>query len=350
MAGIRRGMSLSGFNIDGIDVAPGLVLAPMSGVTDSPFRQLVKRASGDAVGMVMSEFISIELLTQRQLSSVIRMSFAESERPVAIQIYGADVGRMAEAARIVEDAGADSVDINCGCPAPKIVRRGGGAGLLKDLPRLAAILDAVNAAVSIPVTIKIRNGWCDDTLNALETLRVAENHGAKAIGIHGRTRMQLYRAEADWNVVREMREAASIPVIGSGDVVDAEGALNRFATTACDGIMIGRGAITNPWIFRQIIDGTEGRERYQPTWRETVELLHFYLEKLLEMYPAKVSPGRMKMMLSRLLKHFPGDPGVRKRCLRMEVPTEMLAHLEQTCLGLGIYDSPKETGVAEVAA
>ncbi|MCB9731063.1 MAG: tRNA dihydrouridine synthase DusB [Deltaproteobacteria bacterium] len=337
-------MSLPDLHIGPVHVSPGLVLAPMSGVTDSPFRRLVKRCSGDAVGLVMSEFIQIEALTRGALRSVIRMSFHPEERPVAIQIYGADPGMMAEAAKMAEDAGADVVDINCGCPAPKIVRRGGGAGLLRELPVLAEILDATVAAVSIPVTIKIRNGWCEDSLNYMETLRLAEDHGASAIAVHGRTRLQLYRGSADWDVVRKMKLAASIPVLGSGDVLTARDALDRFAATGCDGILIGRGAITNPWIFRQIQDEVDGRAPFAPTWADTVDAIESYLGWLADMYPEKVLPGRLKMMMSRLLKGFDGAADVRATALRMDDPRAMLAYIEAACRGLGIWDTPRDFG------
>jgi len=341
-------MSLPDLQIAGpassLRIAPGLVLAPMSGVTDSPFRRLVKRCSGDAVGLVVSEFISIEMLTRRELRAQIRLGFDPSERPVGIQLYGADPERMAEAARMVEAAGADLVDINCGCPAPKIVRRGGGAGLLRDLPRLARVIEATVAAVSIPVTIKIRNGWCEDSINALETLRVAEESGARAVAVHGRTRLQLYRGEADWGVVRAMKAAARVPILGSGDILDAPGALRRLRETGCDGLLIGRGAITNPWIFRQIVDEVAGRPATAPTWGAVVEALRAYLGWLEAMYPPKVAPGRMKMMLSRLLKGFPGDPGLRVACLRMEAPSAMLDHLERRCRALGVIDRASARG------
>ncbi|MFT7578710.1 MAG: tRNA-dihydrouridine synthase B [Myxococcota bacterium] len=322
----------------------------MSGVTDSPFRRIVKHASGDAVGMVMSEFISIEMLTAKQLRSMIRMSFDETERPVAIQLYGADPGRMAEAAKMVEDTGADLVDINCGCPAPKIVRRGGGAGLLKDLPNLSQLIDATVNAVSIPVTIKIRNGWCDKSINAMETLRVAENHGARAIAVHGRTRQQLYRGEADWDIIREMKSVASIPVLGSGDIMCADDALTRFRETGCDGVMIGRGAINNPWIFRQIADEVAGRTPFLPTWRDTIELLELYRAMLDAQYPAKVAPARLKMMLSRLLKGFEAGTDVRRTCLRLNTADEMIAYLWQTCGELDVLDVARDAATYGGAA
>lgn len=314
-------MQLPGFQIDDLRIDPGLVLAPMSGVTDSPYRRLVKRCSGAAVGLVMSEFIAVEGLTRRSMTSMVRMSFDPSEQPVAIQVYGSDPKLIAEAARIVEQSGAAMVDLNCGCPAPKVVKRGGGAGLLKDLRLLGEILEGMATAVSIPVTVKIRNGWCDDTLNAMETLRVAEESGARMISVHGRTRLQLYRGEADWDIIRELKRVARIPVLGSGDILTASDAAARLRQTGCDGVMIGRGSITNPWVFRQIADEFAGRTPYLPTWRERIDAVAYYRDLLVAHYPPKVVPGRMKMMLSRLLK---GAPDVRVSCLRQRSPADML--------------------------
>lgn len=299
----------------------------MSGVTDSPFRRLVQKASGDAVGLVMSEFIHVGCLTRKTMFSMIKMAFHPSERPVAIQIYGANAALIADAARMVEDAGADIVDLNCGCPAPKVVSKGGGAGLLRDLPQLGRVLEAMNEAVSIPVTVKIRNGWCEDSINAMETLRVAEESGARAISVHGRTRTQLYRGQADWDIIRQLKEVARIPVLGSGDVVCAADAKQRFEVTGCDGVMVGRGAVTNPWVFRQILDEFEGRTPYRPTWRERIDLIEEYRGMLADTYPPKVVPGRLKMMISRLFKASGDYSEVRLRCLRADKPEAILENL-----------------------
>ena len=320
-------VTIPSFHIGDIAVSPGLVLAPMSGVTDSPFRRLVQKASGDAVGLVMSEFIHVGCLTRKTMFSMIKMAFHPSERPVAIQIYGANPALIADAARMVQDAGADIVDLNCGCPAPKVVKKGGGAGLLRDLPHLGRLLEAMNQAVTIPVTVKIRNGWCDESINAMETLRIAEESGAKAISIHGRTRLQLYRGEADWDIVGAIKEVARIPVLGSGDVVCAADAKQRFESTGCDGVMVGRGAVTNPWVFRQIADELEGRAPYEPSWLERIELIEEYREMLAETYPAKVVPGRLKMMISRLFKASGRYSEVRLRCLRADNPDAILGNL-----------------------
>lgn len=329
--------TLPSYSVGSVRVAPGLVLAPMSGVTDSPFRRLVKRCSGEHVGLVMSEFIQIEMLTRGQMMGAIRMAFDPSEHPIAIQLYGADPDMMADAAQMAEDAGADMIDINCGCPAPKICRRGGGAGLLRDLPRLASLLDAVTARVKIPVTIKIRNGWDDSSINAIDSLRVAEDHGAQAIALHGRTRVQLYSGLADWQAVAELKSRAKIPVLGSGDIVTPEDARERLRS-GCDGLLIGRGAITNPWVFRQIAEAAQGKEPFQPTWRDVIDALRFYVSLLHVHYPPRVAPGRMRMMLSRLLKGFPTDPGLRVRCLKMTDPIAMLDHMEAVATETGVID------------
>jgi nifR3 family TIM-barrel protein len=331
-------MSLPSFHIGPVPVDPGLLLAPMSGVTDSPFRRLVKRCSGDDVGLLVSEFISIEGLTRRALRSQTRMAFHADEGPVAIQIFGSDPELMAEAAQMVEDSGARIVDINCGCPAPRVVKRGGGAGLLQDLPRLQDILEKTVEAVSIPVTVKVRNGWCAESLNALETLKVVEGSGAQSLTIHGRTRVQLYRGDADWDVVRELASRATIPVIGSGDILSSEDARRRLDETGCAGVMIGRGAINNPWIFRQIVDEMSGREAHAPTWREKIDAIAAYRSMLLEFYPTKVAPGRMKMMLSRLIKGIPGASDIRRDCMLSQDPTEMLELLTNHCDRFGILD------------
>jgi len=320
---------LPSYRVGAISVDPGLVLAPMSGVTDSPFRRLLKACSGDAVGLVVSEFISIDMLTRGELKAAVRMSFHESERPVGIQLYGSDPERMVEAARMVEAHGADLVDINAGCPEPKICRRGGGAGLLRDLPTLQSIVEKVSRAVSIPTTVKIRNGWDAESINAPETLRRVEEAGAQALAIHGRTRVQLYKGEADWDIIGTLKREAAIPILGSGDVATAEDAERRLQQTGCDGILIGRAAIRNPWIFRQIRDVWQGKASYRPTWGDTYGALEAYLNMLADHYPTRVSPGRMKMMMARLLKGFPADVNLRVRILREDDPLAMLSFLDE---------------------
>lgn len=295
-----------------VQTRTNLVLAPMSGVTDCAFRWLVRSCSGDSVGLVVSEFIAAEGLTRDSDRSLRMLRFKEAERPVSIQIFGADVDRMVRAARMVEDAGADIVDVNCGCPAPKVVRRGGGAELMRQLPRLRAILQGIRRSVAIPVTVKIRAGWDDDSLNALEVARMVEAEGASMLAVHGRTRVQLYSGEADWALVARARETLRIPVLGSGDVLTPDGALARLSSSACDGVMIGRGAMENPWIFAQIEAVANGRIAIAPSPAERVAALRGFRDALRETLPDRAFLGRFRGTACRLVKGMAGGSAARR--------------------------------------
>src|SRR5436309_8347826 len=221
------------FKIRNIEINPPLVLSPMAGVTDVSFRRLVKRRGG--VGLTVSEFISVEGLTRNNPKSKRQMRFYEDERPFAVQIFGGQQERMRLAAEMAEEVGADILDVNCGCPAPKVVKHGGGSGLLKDHPRLETILKEIRKAIALPLTIKIRAGYSDSNINAIETAKVAENCGVEHISLHGRTKEQGYRGLANWDLVKQIKEVVRVPVSGSGDVMTIDQALTRFAETGCDG-------------------------------------------------------------------------------------------------------------------
>jgi nifR3 family TIM-barrel protein len=290
-----------------------LVLAPMSGVTDCAFRSMVKFCSGDAVGLLVSEFIAAEGLTRDNEKTLAMLRYAESERPISIQIFGADVERMVRAAKMVEDAGADIVDVNCGCPAPKVVKRGGGAQLLRTPGRLREILAGIRGAVEIPMTVKIRSGWDDQGLNASEIANVVEGEGANMLAVHGRTRVQLYRGDADWNLVRRLREERNIPVLGSGDVVTPAGAIARLKNGFADGVMIGRGAMGNPWIFRQTAEVASGREPFRPRAEDRVEALAVFRDGLrVSGKPDKAFIGRYRGLACRFVRGMAGGAAARK--------------------------------------
>ncbi len=284
----------------------------MSGVTDSAFRRLVLRCSGASVGLVVSEFVAAEGLSRDNAKTKAMLRFLESERPVSIQIFGADIDRMVTAARMVEDAGADVVDINCGCPAPKVVRRGGGAALMKEPRHLAEVVAAVRRAVSIPVTAKIRAGWDDANRNALEVARLVESAGASMLAVHGRTRVQSYTGRADWDLVAEIREALSIPVIGSGDVTTVECAQERLGSGAADGIMIGRAALDNPWIFAQIRAHLAGEPIPHPGPAERIEAMGAFRDALRETLPDRAFMGRYRGLACRLVKGQGGAAALRR--------------------------------------
>jgi len=292
------------FKIRDIEINPPLVLSPMAGVTDISFRRLLKARGG--IGLTVSEFISVEGLTRNNPKSKRQMRFYENERPFAVQIFGGQHERMRMAAEMAEELGADILDINCGCPAPKVVKHGGGSGLLRDLPRLETILKEIKKAITIPLTIKIRAGYSESTINAIETARLAEDCGVEHIALHGRTKEQGYRGQANWDLVSAIKQAVKIPVSGSGDVTTIQQAFDRFRDTGCDGVLIGRGAMANPWIFRQIEDTMHGREPFQPTLADKRALLLEYFDMLQQDMPKLPAIGRMKQLAGQFTRGLQG--------------------------------------------
>src|SRR6266699_1113144 len=236
------------FSIGNVRIDPPLALAPMAEVTDTYYRSLIKELGG--AGLVVSEFISAEGLTRKNDRSRGMLAFSEDERPVAIQIYGGDPDRMDDAAAIVEEQGVDIVDINMGCPVRKIVNNGAGSALLKDFDRAARVVEKIRRRVKIPVTVKVRKGWESD--DVLPLLKRFEEIGVAAIAIHGRTRNEAYTGASDWGYIAYVKSQLTIPVWGNGDVKTAADAIRMFEQTGVDGVMIGRAALHNPFIFRDI--------------------------------------------------------------------------------------------------
>jgi tRNA-dihydrouridine synthase B len=299
------------FKIRNVVIDPPLILAPVAGHTDSLFRQAVKSLGG--CGLVVSELVSTEAMTRGQARSSHLTHFVEAERPISIQIFGADSDRMAESARMVEAMGADIVDVNVGCPVKKVVRQGGGSNLLRDLLLLEKIFRAVRNAIRIPMTAKIRSGWDSNSINAVEVLKLAEDCGVEGLTIHGRTRCDMFSGQADWQVIARAKEQARIPVIGNGDVFSPADAERLFRETGVDGIMIGRGALSNPWLISQCWEHLCGKTVTQLSLNERAEFVLEFLRKVCSEAPPPVALGRIKKVGGYLSKGFPGSAQLRAR-------------------------------------
>jgi tRNA-dihydrouridine synthase B len=337
------------FKIRDVEINPPLVLSPMAGVTDVPFRALLKRRGG--IGLTVSEFISVEGLTRNNPKSKRQMRFFEYERPFAVQIFGGQAERMRMAAEMAEEVGADILDVNCGCPAPKVVKHGGGSGLLRDYARLETILKEIKRAITIPLTIKIRAGYYDNHINAVETAKLAEQCGVEHIALHGRTKEQAYKGRANWDLVRQIKETVKIPVSGSGDVTTPAEAFARWRETNCDGILIGRGAMANPWIFRQIEEIAAGQEPYEPTLADKRAVLLEYFELLRADMPEFAAIGRMKQLAGQFTRGLPGGSRFRQVIYHSHAVTEVLDRIEEyfetvasgrTYIGEGGSEEPED--------
>lgn len=261
-------------------LSPPFVLSPMAGLTDSAFRRLVKRRGG--CGLVVTEMVSSEGLVRGMDRTLEYLEFTEEERPVAVQIFGGDPDRMASAAQVVERIGADVVDVNMGCPVPKVAKGRAGCSLMRDPARAAAIVDAMARAVKIPVTVKMRAGWDEREVNAPDLARRLEQAGASAIAVHGRTAAQSYSGRADWELIGRVARAVSIPVLGNGDCLEPAELLDRLGGSGVAGVLVGRGVLRNPWLFAQAAAAAAGRPVAQVSQAERGRFLLDYVDLLLD--------------------------------------------------------------------
>jgi nifR3 family TIM-barrel protein len=313
------------FKIRDITIDPPLILSPMAGVTDYTFRRLIKRRGG--VGLVVSEFISVEGLTRGNPKSKRQMRFDEEERPYAVQIFGGKPDRMAMGAEMAQEVGADILDVNCGCPAPKVVKNGGGSGLLRDPQLLETILKEIRKTITIPLTLKVRTGYSEASINVVEIAKMAEQCGVEHIQVHGRTREQGYKGLADWGLIRQVKEAVSIPVSGNGDVTTIEYGMKKWRETGTDGILIGRGAMQNPWIFRQFADALAGREPYHPDLQEKKDVLLEFFSMCREEMPEIVALGKMKQLAGQFTKGLVGGAQFRQTLYHSHSADEILDNI-----------------------
>ena len=322
--------------IGSVEIAPATVLAPMAGVTDTVFRRFIRNLGG--CGLIMTEFTSADgVLRAKDKKAKRYLHFYEDEHPISAQLFGSNPQVMAEAARKVEGLGFDLVDLNLGCPAKKVVKCNGGSGLLRDLPAIGRIFEAVRAAVNIPFTVKFRAGWNDDEIVCVELARMAESCGLCAVALHARTREQGYSGNARWEWISAVKTAVKIPVIGNGDIRSPEDACTMVAQTGCDAVMIGRTAPSNPWIFRQIQQHTaalaEGSvapdDAYdQPSGADRYQMIRTYFQMLIE-EEMPGAAGKMKQFASWFTHGIAGGAGLRKAIYEAKDEHAILGQVEE---------------------
>ena len=312
--------------IGNVEIEKPLLLAPMAGVTDLPFRLLCKE---QGAGLVCTEMVSAKAILYKNKNTGLLMAIDERERPAALQLFGCEPETMAEAARQIQERNFDILDVNMGCPVPKVVNNGEGSALMKD-PRLAGdIVRALVKAVKKPVTVKIRKGFDEEHVNAVEMARILEDAGAAAIVVHGRTREQFYSGKADWEIIRRVKEAVSIPVIGNGDVDSPEKAAAMFRETGCDGVMIARGAQGNPWIFSRTLRYLEEGVLLPPPDRQAVkEMIFRHMEMLIVAKGAYTGIREMRKHVAWYTAGFPHSAKLRGKINTVESPEELREALE----------------------
>lgn len=304
-----------------------VLTAPMAGITDKAFREILKTMGA---AMVFTEMVSDKALTYANRNTLELLDIQGEEYPAAVQIFGSEPKVMAEAAKIVEARGADLIDINMGCPAPKIVRNMEGCALMKNPSLAAEIVKAVVGAVKLPVTVKIRKGWDEESANAVQMARRVEDAGARAVTVHGRTRDQFYGGSADWQIITDVKKQLMIPVIGNGDIWHPSDARRMIQETGCDGVMIARGMLGNPWLVRRTVDILSGNDDPgEPDLRERLTLAKDHLKRVVELKGELSGVRQMRKHLAWYIKGLKDAARMRTEINQLSTQREIISLLER---------------------